>query len=685
MSRFQSSPLGKLVASLLLLVLTFLCGTSAFSLLSDLPYLEADNWQGTARYYNLLYHREDDLIRATALTLTLEDENSNLTYVERQQIENELAVLETAMSPENTNFRYQISSADGSTIWSTNLTNGESLQSAAASIRYTSYEAGSYSREELGADSYPQDSSERSTPSTEEKLTKQITLIIACGVPQHTDVNIGDEFSLLEQDYSRSVDTLTYRLQALTGLTLLAIACLLYLLWSSGHRPNWEIISTTWQERIFFDLYFAVMFCAGALLVALLFSLGENLYHHSHHLTTVDDEYTTLTITAAACALTALVAVISLTLRTFVVRCKAHILLQTTLFCRICGWIWNCFKELFHILSVLIHSLPIIWHIIILFTLYCFLNAFCASQFHYDGLYAFLLIVLNVSVLLFLCWWGVGQQKLRRGSEAIAAGNLDHRIDIHRMPHELKVTAENLNNISQGMSEAVNEQMKSERFKAELITNVSHDLKTPLTSIINYVNLLKSTDQTDPKAQEYIEVLDRKSQRLKKLTEDLVEASKASTGTLTVNREKIGMEQLLDQALGEWSEKLEARSLTVVPSFPEGETWVYADGRHLWRVLDNLLSNCSKYAMAGTRIYIDLNRGHGQVYLSIKNISRDALNVPADRLMERFVRGEESRSTEGSGLGLSIARSLTELQGGTFSLAVDGDLFKATVTLPQAN
>ena len=199
------------------------------------------------------------------------------------------------------------------------------------------------------------------------------------------------------------------------------------------------------------------------------------------------------------------------------------------------------------------------------------------------------------------------------------------------------------------------------------------------------MNLLKSTDQTDPKALEYIEVLDRKSQRLKKLTEDLVEASKASTGTLTVSREKIGMEQLLDQALGEWSEKLETRDLTVVPTFPDGETWVYADGRHLWRVLDNLLSNCSKYAMAGTRIYIDLSRGHGQVSLSIKNISRDALNVPADRLMERFVRGEESRSTEGSGLGLSIARSLTELQGGTFSLAIDGDLFKATVTLPQAN
>ena len=188
----------------------------------------------------------------------------------------------------------------------------------------------------------------------------------------------------------------------------------------------------------------------------------------------------------------------------------------------------------------------------------------------------------------------------------------------------------------------------------------------------------------NPKAREYIEVLDRKSQRLKKLTEDLVEASKASTGALTVNREKIGMCQLVDQALGEYEEKLEARKLTVVPSLPEGETYVYADGRHLWRVIDNLLGNCAKYAMEGTRIYLELVRGKGQVTLSITNISRDPLNVPPERLMERFVRGDESRTTEGSGLGLSIARSLTELQGGTFELAVDGDLFKATVTMPQS-
>ena len=172
-------------------------------------------------------------------------------------------------------------------------------------------------------------------------------------------------------------------------------------------------------------------------------------------------------------------------------------------------------------------------------------------------------------------------------------------------------------------------------------------------------------------------------QQLKKLTEDLVEASKASTGTLAVNREKVGMTQLINQALGEYEEKLESHRLQVVTALPEEESYVYADGRHLWRVLDNLLSNCVKYAMEGTRIYLELQRGHGQVILSVKNISRDALNVPPEQLMERFVRGDQSRTTEGSGLGLSIARSLTELQGGAFELSVDGDLFKATVSLPQ--
>ena len=226
--------------------------------------------------------------------------------------------------------------------------------------------------------------------------------------------------------------------------------------------------------------------------------------------------------------------------------------------------------------------------------------------------------------------------------------------------------------------------MKSERFKAELITNVSHDLKTPLTSIINYVDLLKMQGLDSPRAPEYLEVLDRKSQRLKKLTEDLVEASKASTGSLPVHLERLGMVQLFQQAAGEFEERFAQAGLTVVPGLPAEELWILADGRHLWRVIDNLLSNCNKYALPGTRIYADVFRRDGRVVLTLKNVSRQQLNMPAEQLMERFVRGDQARSTEGSGLGLSIARSLTELQGGQFGIEIDGDLFKAAVSFPEA-
>ena len=353
---------------------------------------------------------------------------------------------------------------------------------------------------------------------------------------------------------------------------------------------------------------------------------------------------------------------------------------RTCLICVAVQWVWTFCVQL-------LRNLALIWRWLILFPVYLVVNLYLCQWIYIGGQgFLFLLyLLLNGALLLAVCWWSLCLRRLQAGGQAIAGGNYNRRIDTAHMPHDLKECGENLNNISAGLSSAVEEKMKSQRFKAELITNVSHDLKTPLTSIINYVNLLKTTQQADPKAVEYIEVLDRKSQRLKKLTEDLVEASKASTGVLSVNREKIGMVQLIDQALGEWTEKLEDRKLTVVTALPEGETWVYADGRHLWRVIDNLLSNCAKYALEGTRVYIEIFRGKGSVSLSVKNVSRDPLNVPPERLMERFVRGEESRTTEGSGLGLSIAKSLTELQGGTFELVVDGDLFKAIVTLPQSS
>ena len=224
--------------------------------------------------------------------------------------------------------------------------------------------------------------------------------------------------------------------------------------------------------------------------------------------------------------------------------------------------------------------------------------------------------------------------------------------------------------------------MKSERLKTELITNVSHDIKTPLTSIVNYVDLLKKEDLPE-QAAEYVTVLDRQSGRLKKLTEDLVEASKASTGNIPVALQPIVVNEIIHQAVGDYDQRLTAGKIEVIINTFEGSLSAMADGRLLWRVLDNLLSNVCKYAMPGSRLYIDLTTQGSRVALSMKNISRDALNVSADELMERFVRGDESRTTEGSGLGLSIVRSLTEVQGGSFRLSIDGDLFKASVSFPE--
>lgn len=288
----------------------------------------------------------------------------------------------------------------------------------------------------------------------------------------------------------------------------------------------------------------------------------------------------------------------------------------------------------------------------------------------------FLAKIVEVPLAIFVL---MQMQKLQDGSKRIAAGDLSKPIDTSKMIWEFKKHGENINKVSDGIALAVEDRMKSERFKTELITNVSHDIKTPLTSIINYVDLIKKEDIQDETLLEYVEVLDRQSARLKKLIEDLMEASKASTGNLTVNLEECDVEVLLTQLIGEFEEKLSANQLEVVVQKPEHPVMISADGRHMWRVLDNLLNNACKYSLPGTRVYITLIQEENDVIITFKNISKAALNIPSDELMERFVRGDSSRNTEGSGLGLSIAQSLTELMKGSMKLGIDGDLFKVTL------
>ncbi|MFP3155705.1 HAMP domain-containing histidine kinase [Lachnospiraceae bacterium ZAX-1] len=278
---------------------------------------------------------------------------------------------------------------------------------------------------------------------------------------------------------------------------------------------------------------------------------------------------------------------------------------------------------------------------------------------------------------------GVQRNKLMSGIKEIAAGDLGYKIDISELKGDNKSFGEAINTIGRGLQHAVDDSMKNERLKADLITNVSHDIKTPLTSIINYVDLIKREDIQNERIQTYINVLDNKSQRLKQLTEDLVAASKVSSGNITLQMERINFVELVYQTSGECSEKFEARGLTTVTKLPKEPVIIIADGRQIWRVLENLYNNVAKYAMANTRVYVDMQVRDDTAELSIKNISEQALNIDASELTERFIRGDVSRSTEGSGLGLSIAKSLTELMEGSFEIYLDGDLFKVTVTFPK--
>ena len=260
---------------------------------------------------------------------------------------------------------------------------------------------------------------------------------------------------------------------------------------------------------------------------------------------------------------------------------------------------------------------------------------------------------------------------------------MEYKIEVEELKGDNKKLAQAVNTIGEGLHHAVDESMKNERLQSDLITNVSHDIKTPLTSIINYVDLLKREDLQNERAQNYIAVLDSKSQRLKQLAEDLVEASKISSGNISLNMERINLVELVHQTDGEFAERFAQRDLQVVSNLPTESVVILADGRRIWRVLENLYANVAKYAMEKTRVYMDLQADGEKVSFSIKNISENPLNIEADELTERFIRGDISRSTEGSGLGLSIAQNLTTLMGGSFQIYLDGDLFKVMIEFRQ--
>lgn len=459
---------------------------------------------------------------------------------------------------------------------------------------------------------------------------------------------------------------LTVALTVLAALLSLFFFC--FSMASAGHWAGHEGIHLTWLDKIPADVWLLVLLCT--------FFIGWEAFYY---------EWGRVFFCAA------LVPLMLLFLCAFAAQCKAGTVLRGALIGRIARFLWRIVRSLLLGLWRIARNLPLIWKTALAGLILVFIEFVLFMQDYY-GTLAAPFLALKLTELLAVLYIALNLRALQKGGEKLARGDFSSPIDTKYLIGDFKRYGQELNDVQSGLEQAVQEHMKAEHLKTELITNVSHDIKTPLTSIVNYVDLLKKEDIPSPEAREYIAVLDRQSHRLKKLTEDLVEASKASSGALNVDLQPTDVNVLFSQIQGEYQERLAACQLTLVTQPPAPGTMIRADSRLLSRVMDNLVSNICKYALPNTRVYVVSTLFSSQstpfrnaVTISFKNVSRDELNISPDELMERFVRGDTSRHTEGSGLGLSIARSLVQLQGGTFGLAIDADLFRADITFDLLN
>ncbi len=460
-------------------------------------------------------------------------------------------------------------------------------------------------------------------------------------------------------------------------LSLLCIVLSLITMINSGVKAGEKTIKLSRFEKVFTEV--PIVICAGTV-TAFLF-IFEYVYEICR--TNIDSDLSFATDSMFYLMYLVPMAVIYtvtlLMVNNLIAKVKAGRLISDSAVVRFVRWIFAKISGLFRYIGkhVRLGLRGVIVYAIITMCELAVLAVLCNAM---GGGLLFLYIILKIVCIVIILLISAQVRELYKCAMDMADGNLDRKADTSRMFWIFKAHGEHLNQIGDGMAKAVDERMKSEHLKTELITNVSHDIKTPLTSIINYVDLLGKGGIDEKTEAEYIEVLTRQSSRLKKLIEDLVEASKASTGNIQMNFADIDAGMLLEQAVAEYSDKLAKAGLSVVFKKPDEPAVVTADGQYLWRVFDNLLANISKYAMMGTRVYATVFSDESGVRIEFKNISREALNISSDELMERFVRGDSSRNTEGSGLGLSIANSLCSLMKAKFAISIDGDLFKAEIS-----
>ncbi len=440
-----------------------------------------------------------------------------------------------------------------------------------------------------------------------------------------------------------------------------------FIMCGAGRKRKSDGLFLNMSDRVPFDLYLLALLAGIAASLGFAYKLSVDLA-----LWTI--------FPIVPCLLIASALVVAL-LSTVAKHVKNGTWWTKTLIAKGFGVLKNLFLRISNDIEKIFVGLPLVWRSLIISLGYLILT-FVALNSKNRPITVMWLVVSVVGIII-ICLYVLSAEKLRKGARKIAKGDLNYRIDTDGMVKDFKDHANDLNSISDVLSKAVDERTKSEKFKAELITNVSHDIKTPITSIINYVDLLGRDGVSDEQKKQYLDVLKRQTTRLKKLTVDLVEASKASTGNIQADCLPLNICEMLKQSTGEFAERIEEAGLKLELALPSDAVSVLADGRLLWRVFENLLSNICKYALEGTRVYVNLKTDDSAATVEFKNISREKLNVEANELTERFVRGDSSRSTEGSGLGLSIAKSFTELQNGSFTVTVDGDLFKVEIKLPM--
>ena len=471
-------------------------------------------------------------------------------------------------------------------------------------------------------------------------------------------VNQLTNFELAKQMYNFALNNQQLPVYVLPISTFLLLVIVIYLLWAIGHEKGKEEIQLNTIDSIPYEILLIFAF----ILVTIFLTITIQILNFANYILLILGS-----VFYVLCYLICAVVAV-----TTIKRIKAKKFLKSFLIYSIWKWVKRKYENAKKVLEAKVENKKIFWY----YWGFVLISIILAGFFT-TGLAIIALIVFWIWTYYKIKQYNKRQEEIRNALKDIYNGKNNVYVNEDELQGILKEMAIYVNDISGGFSNAIEESLKSERLKTELITNVSHDIKTPLTSIINYVDLLKKENIENEKVKEYIDILDKKSQRLKKLTEDLVEASKASSGNVKLNIEEINIKELINQTIGEFKDKFEEKGLTIETTMPDQELIIKADNRYIYRIIENLFSNVTKYAQENSRVYIDIEKNkESKVKISIKNISKEKLNISSDELMQRFVRGDKSRYTEGSGLGLSIAKSLTELQKGKFDIKIDGDLFR---------